>query len=256
MTLCLGLHKLAVIIALFFLHAISWGITIKPGGQTQQIHYSYGGNFKAYIRVPNNKEGLLPVIIYNYDDYLDWVGESMAKERGYDIKTFIKVFSHWGAITIVPLERYRKLNAISGALNLIKQIPQADLTNIHVIGISEGALMSLLAPLTRYNVKTVSILAPQTLHETGALSFPEFMRGIDKLSARVFILVGTGDERWRLQSSKILHRALQERGKEVTVYQYPNKRHWFWSPENYYMNDIHRFIFGVDQPLYMEQPEF
>ena len=109
----------------------------------KKISYTYGDNFKGWLTIPK-KSGKLPVIIYNYDEYFDWAGEKYSGQNGYDIKEFMREFERWGYICIVPLERFHKANAIKGAIKYVEGLPQVDKKNIHIVGLSEGAFLSLL----------------------------------------------------------------------------------------------------------------
>ncbi len=207
----------------------------------QTIHYSYGGNFKGYLNIPE-KAGRMPVIIYNYDHFLDRVGEDLAKKKGYDMEAFIRVFESWGYITLIPLERYRKINAIKGAIHYARNLPQARSEEIHLVGLTEGGFLSLLLLNEVPDVTSISILVPEPIHYTGYFSLPNLTRGIDHIQTPILMIVGEREKKWRVQLSQVLHQLFKQHHKKLTYKGYPVERYWFWNPEHGFMDDIHHFV--------------
>ena len=94
------------------------------------VPYSYAGNYKAVVYTPKKLKNL-PVVIYNYDQFLDLAGKELALKKGYDLESFLKAFGGWDMICIIPLERHHKLNAVKGAIDYAGSLEQANKDNIY-----------------------------------------------------------------------------------------------------------------------------
>lgn len=209
---------------------------------TTTVHYTYGGNIKALVNIPNTAATTHPVIIYNYDEFYDWAGPQISKAQGYDLDQFIAVFEKWGFITIIPLERYRKLRALQGAIAYANAMPEADKNEIHIIGLSEGAFLSLLSVNDMPSVKSITLIAPQTINYTGHFSLPELMKELKTFDIPVLLIVGANDKKWRLKMVQVLYRILKQEKKNITYIEYYCDNKWFRNPENAYMLEIYKFI--------------
>ncbi|MCP4050843.1 MAG: hypothetical protein GY730_09080 [bacterium] len=62
---------------LIYIQILGFNLLAAP----EEINYSYFGNYKALVNIPD-KKGRMPVIIYNYDEYYDWAGKELAKKNG------------------------------------------------------------------------------------------------------------------------------------------------------------------------------
>ncbi|MBT6120162.1 hypothetical protein HOH45_01695 [bacterium] len=205
------------------------------------VPYSYAGNYKAVVYTPKKLKNL-PVVIYNYDQFLDLAGKELALKKGYDLESFLKAFGGWDMICIIPLERHHKLNAVKGAIAYAGSLEQANKDNIHIVGVAEGAFLSLLSLDSFPGVKTVTIISPQMRHQTGHLSLPGLARKIGKIKADVMLIVGQRETTWRLTISEIILSLFQQKGKHVRIKTYDRGRKWFWNPEHEFMSDIYEFI--------------
>ncbi|NBV41366.1 hypothetical protein EBR96_01155, partial [bacterium] len=132
----------------------------------RDIRYSHNGNFLGKLLIPENKSGPAPVIIYVYDEFVDRVGESFAAKRRYDINRHMMEYGKWNAIVIIPMERYRKLNAIQGAIEYARSLPGADPNRIHLVGVSEGGILCLRAA-ERGKVRTVTVITSSEIADKG-----------------------------------------------------------------------------------------
>ncbi|MCP4050755.1 MAG: hypothetical protein GY730_08635, partial [bacterium] len=168
------------------------------------------------------------------------------KKNGYDLIAFSKEFERWGFISIIPLERFRKLRALKGAVMLAGTIPKAKKNDIHIAGLSEGAFLSLLSVENSRSVKTLTMIAPQSIHYTGKFSFPEIIRQIDKFKIPVLLIVGKNEKKWRLKVTDLIRRIFIQKKKKLSYVEYDCDKRWFWNSQNIYMNDIYRFITGKD----------
>jgi hypothetical protein len=234
---------------LFALLLIFIFCTSAKNENIKEIHYSYLGNFKALISRPNKPSSKkLPVIIYNYDEYYDWIGKNKALKKGYDLHKHMKEFNHWGFICIVPLERYRKLNALKGAIKYANNLPDSNPNEIHVVGLSEGAFLSIISLKNLPKVTSLSLLAPQTINHTGFLSIPQLLRDIEYIKSPILFILGIEEKEWRIKIAELLLRILQENKKEITYLEYPVDKKWFRNHKNAFMSEIHRFITGKPAP--------
>ena len=208
---------------------------------TQVVNYSYFGNYKALVNIPAGKTNL-PVIIYNYDEYYDWAGPELAKRKGYDLYAFAQEFASWGFICIIPLERYRKMGALQGAIQYAHNMPEANADLIHVVGISEGAFLSLLSVKDTPRVRTLTLLAPSSINYTGYFSFPTVLYHMKDFNVPVLFIIGANEKEWRLRLTRVLMRILDEKKKPVRFLEYDCDKRWFWNPKNQYMQEIYSFV--------------
>jgi len=199
------------------------------------------GNYKAIVSYPQ-KKGKLPVIIYNYDEYYDWAGKKLANKQGYSLENFAKEFNRWGFICIIPLERYRKLGALKGAIEYAKNLKRAKKNDIHIIGLSEGAFLSMLSTDNMPKIRSMTLLAPKSINYTGHFSLPQVIRQIKKFTPSILFIVGSNEKNWRLRLSKTLHRILVENKNRIKYIEYPCTKKWFFNQDNLFMHEIYRFI--------------
>jgi hypothetical protein len=231
-------------IAVFMMVWIGWATTLAAGG-VDTFHYHYSGNFKAWVSTPDTP-GPWPVIIYNYDEYWDWAKEETAVERGYNIKSFMTTFNRWGFACIVPIERYRKLNALKGAIAYVKTQADFDSNNISVIGVSEGSFLSLLAPDENLPVSKIIMITPSAFYKSGRLSMSTLKALKTPLKQPIFFIVGARNRNWKLKESDTLYDQLNRLKFNLTYKEYDEKPAWFWNPEHAFMPDIYHFITGRD----------
>ncbi len=221
-------------------------ISVKTDVKT--IHYHYSGNFKGWLSTPDTP-GPWPVIIYNYDEYWDWAKEDRAVERGYDIKAFMKTFKNWGFACIVPIERYRKLNALKGAIDYSRKNLPIDVNRIYIIGISEGAFLSLLAPEDNLPVSKIIMISPHTFYKSGKLSIADSIRHHPPIKQPILCMIGGRNKTWSLSQTYKTYLDLKNLGFNITLKEYEEKQPWFWDHEHHFMADIYEFITGKPLPL-------
>lgn len=213
--------------------------TISYAKNSSKIYYSYSGNFKALYSQTTLKNA--DTIIYLYDEFYDWSGPILATSLGYDLKKHMQTFNKWGYNTLVPLEKFRKSNAIKGAIHHIKT--QTHSKNIHIVGMGESAFLSLIvASQLPKKVKSVTIIAPVPINDTGFGSYPNLLRHIDKLEAKVLLLENNQDKKWRVQHHSLLKKIFRQSNISFKVVTYPVNKDWFWSHRNYYMKDLQYFL--------------
>jgi len=220
---------------LFLLSLISCSLA-----ETKTIQYSHLGNFKGLINVPN-LPGKLPVIIYGYDEFYDWAGKTISYSSGYNLHDFAEAFSKWGYITFIPIERYRKVNAILGAYEYLKSHPKADINNVHFIGLSEGALMGLIAFQQQKNFKSLTLIAPITINDKGYLSLHNFKYHFKNENVPILFFEVT-DAGWRINSQREILASMVQYFSSVKYYSYNFKKRYFWDSRFSYMDTIQEFL--------------
>ena len=65
------------------------------------------------------------------------LGHQLSHSSGYNLHSFAEAFASWGYIVVIPIENIEK-TAIKGVFEYLKDVPKADLSRIHMIGVSEG----------------------------------------------------------------------------------------------------------------------
>ena len=225
---------------IFFL--VVFFISFVSASTKFELNYSYFGNFVAEVNVPD-LPGKLPVVIYNYDHLLDWMGHDKAKEKGYNVNEFVDVFEDWGMICIIPKERYRKVHAIKGVLNILSKIEKADLDNVHMVSHTEAGLMSVMALESFENIKTLTILAPENINQTGYLSIPSLKRIVKNINYPILYIVPTDEKNWKVHFYDLFELVLREYDTDLQVIKYEVDRRWFLSPYENYMEYIYNFMY-------------
>lgn len=224
-------------------------ITTTSFGQAiEEVNYPHMGNFRAWISQPAGP-GPFPVIVYNYDEYWDWAKEEMALKRGYDLRAFMQEFNSWGYICIIPIERYRKINAIKGAIQFARKQPKADLRQIHIVGVSEGAFLSLLAPSGELQVASITLLTPTSVRTAGTDSVQQTKMILSHLKIPILYICASMDPIWKTNQSQKLLGILKDAKLEVSYREYPVSHTWFWNPKNDFMQDIYQFLKGEKLPV-------
>ncbi len=182
----------------------------------------------------------LPVIVYSYDEFIDRVGENFAAHKGYDLNRHVLEFARWNVVVIVPMEHYRKLSAINGAVEYARKLPMVDARRIHVVGVSEGGVMGLVAA-QGHRIRSVSVITPLEINDKGAFSYGHLVGHRSPKKIPVFVLSSAEDKHWELVDNKRLAWFFRGNPKfERRIY--PHQREWFWSEKNSFMWDIRDFI--------------
>ena len=212
------------------------------------VYYSHAGNYKAWVSYPNTMlpGKKYPVIVYNYDEFIDWTGLELAKKRGYDLFAIMNRFNKWGFICVVPQERYHKLNALKGAIAYAQKLPRA--SDIHLVGLSEGAFLSILSLEKGPKVSSITAILPLAIHDTGKFSLAEILRRKEIAKIPMFLLLGTAEKSWRTKDTQIIRRIYAQNNQDIQIKTYYEKREWFWQPDETFMWDIYNYIMGGPPP--------
>ncbi|RAP29894.1 hypothetical protein DID78_02885 [Candidatus Marinamargulisbacteria bacterium SCGC AG-343-D04] len=236
------MKRILLLYSLLFLTLLSVSfIEAKTPIKTSQIRYEYLGSFKAILGIPKGK-GPFPVIIYSYDEFYDWAGQKLAEKLDYNLKDIAAHYTQKGFVTVIPLERYRKVNAITGVINTIKQKKYVQKNNIHLIGISEGAFMNILASQKITGVASISCIAPIFINNKGYLSKDFFLLNPIIHSDIPLYFLFVNDVQWRVQNQKRLYHLLRKHFKNISYKKYNVKKKWFWYSKHSFNQDINLFI--------------
>ena len=208
----------------------------------KEVQYDYQGNFRAKLWVPDGASASrkLPVIVYAYDEFIDRVGENFSAHKGYDLNRHILEFARWNVVVIVPLEHYRKLSAINGAVQYALKLPMVDPKRIHIVGISEGGIMGLLSAQGNL-IRSVSMITPLEINDKGAFSYVQLTAHRSPSKIPIFVLSSSEDKHWELEDNRRLAWFFRDNPKFERRF-YRHQREWFWSEKNSFMWDIRDFI--------------
>lgn len=216
----------------------------------KRIHLSSGGNVSAIyspVKQIGSKHSKSPVIIYMYDEFLDRVTGGRAKEFGYDLDAHIQQFNQWGFSVIVPMEKFRKFRALKAAIRYAIHNEGLTQQDIHLIGLSEGAYMALFALEFFPDIKSVTVVAPQSIYSVGPFSLSQLNKFIHKQSTPVLFLSAKSDIFIRVKSEGILVNFLKKSPIRLKYKPYPVKVKWYRNEQNVFMTDIQRFIKKVSK---------
>jgi hypothetical protein len=235
-------HRYSLLVALIFCSIF----TPVTAGEIKEIYFNYSSNTRGLISYPDKAQAT-GVIIYNYDEFWDYAKEAGAISRGYDIRRFMQVFNSWGYACIIPINRYRKVDAIKGAIVYAQKDPKIAPNNTHIIGISEGAFLSLYCATLPVNSYT--LITPTSVNRSRELSLQSTNRILPKIKTKVLFINATQDEMWRQDHVNELITLLKSHKLNVTYKEYMVTHSWFWDPEQSYMQEIYRFITGKNQTV-------
>jgi dienelactone hydrolase len=205
----------------------------------KEIKYEYLGSYNAYMAKPVGT-GPFPAIVYSYDEFIDWAGQYVANKRGYNLKKFASYFASQGYVVIIPLERYRKVNAVLGAIDYLDNQSFVQNKSIHLMGVSEGAFINLIALQKTNKIRSNICIAPIIINEKGYLSTNSFSFPTSKRVPILFL--EARDVGWRINSQRKIYNELKKTYPNITYKTYHVKKRWFWFYHNRFMIDIHDFL--------------
>jgi dienelactone hydrolase len=208
----------------------------------KEVLYSYGGNFKALMVMPDTMKAKYPVILFCYDDFYDNVGEKLARERGYDLLAFADVFASWGYMTLIPLHTSQSPLAIRGAFKYLQQLHTVDKSEIHIVAASTQAISAILAHKPEMPAASLTLITPRDIDDTQITSTALLTMMLLGVNEKILILGTEKDTVWATQSQHRLLQLLQKNQKNVTLKTYLFRKPWFWNPKNPFIDDIHNFI--------------
>ncbi|MBG90239.1 MAG: hypothetical protein CL521_00300 [Actinobacteria bacterium] len=217
------------------------------------IRYSYSGNFKALISVPipiktHPQPDKYPVIIYNYDEYYDMLGPKASLKRGYDILAFMRKFNEWGYACIVPMDRFRKVHAINGALDYVMSDPRFDHDQVHMIGHSEGAFLGLFTIKEFPNIRSMILLAPNNLYSSGRVSLSNLLREHKQIDVPMLMLGASKSKGYRRQNEKIVYRVLKQLQPDLAYLGYGVNPRWYFNTKHLFMKEVNDFLYRNSGP--------
>ncbi len=221
-------------------------ISPVQAGDIKEIYFNYSSNTRGLISYPNTAAPC-GVIIYNYDEFWDYAKEPGAIARGYDIRKFMQVFNSWGYACIIPINRYRKVDAIKGAIIYAQNDPKIAKNNVHIIGVSEGAFLSLYCATLPVN--SFTLITPTSINKSRELSLKSTNRILPNIKTRILFLNATQDELWKQDHVNELVTLLKSHKLNVTYKEYMVTHAWFWDQDQGYMLDIYKFITGKNQTV-------
>ncbi|NDC82406.1 hypothetical protein EB093_01910 [bacterium] len=208
----------------------------------QRIFLKYNGNVEARVwtdpgQGPRHR---VPAIVYVYDEFLDRVGEPRAIQEGYSVNQHILAFSRWDVVVIVPMERYRRLNAVQGAIQYARKMPEVDPNRIHIVGISEGAVIGLAAAQST-RVRSVTAITPLEINDKGVYSYLHYASG-RLLTTPIMLMSSEYDKHWEKLDNRRL-RWFFKTNRQFEHRIYLQDRVGFWDPTRSFMWDIRNFIY-------------
>ncbi|MBH37970.1 hypothetical protein CL658_02950 [bacterium] len=206
----------------------------------EYVRYDYLGSYKAIISKPKGNKKF-PIIIYSYDEFYDWAGKDLANRRGYNLEYIAAYFAQRGYVCIIPIERYRKVKAIIGVSNYIKNKPYVNPNSIHLIGMSEGAFLNIIAAETIDNFASMTLIGGIEINDKGHLSNSifKYKKALNPNLPIYFMLIH--DVSWRIKHQKKLYTKLQTFYKNITYKRLFKEKRWFWDIDRY-GKDINLFI--------------
>jgi pimeloyl-ACP methyl ester carboxylesterase len=209
------------------------------------VSYTYAGNHKLAVYIPKySKEHRrykkkYPVIVFNYDEVVDKLGEPYAAKQGYKINKFVKDFASKGYATIVPLTRYSNSYSAQAAITYAVRHSKLDSKNVHLFGHSAGAFLNLLAATKHPYVTSLFLIAPYAPDDTGFHSTVQLKRDVNALTHIPMVIIDSDlMHKNQLRSVSRIRFILQSNVDDVTYKTYPYEMKYFWNSKSSYMEDF------------------
>ena len=206
----------------------------------EYVRYDYLGSYKAIISKPKGK-GPFPVIIYSYDEFYDWSGKKLANKQGYNLEYIAAYFAQLGYVCVIPIERFRKVKSIIGISSYIKTKHYIDPNNIHLVGMSEGGFLNIIAAETIKNFASMTLIGAIEINDKGYLSNSIFnyKKALNPTMPILFIMIH--DVGWRIKYQKALYKKINLFYKNIKLKKIYKEKRWFWDIDRY-GKDINVFI--------------
>lgn len=236
----------------------------------KDISFTYAGNHKLSVYIPkshfapkhmvissssSSSSQKFPVVIFNYDELVDKLGEPLAIQSGYDINAFVSYFARHGYATIVPLQRFTNVYSVKAALKYIDTDSRLDRKQIHLFGHSSGAFISLLAAKDFPYIKSMFLVAPYASEDTGYYSVPQVRRDVRYISHIPIVLISSDlMSRNHFRSFSAIKEALKPHVSALYIKNYPFELKYFWSPDNPYMEDFWHLVNNDMSGFYLQPP--
>jgi hypothetical protein len=208
--------------------------------EIEYIRYDFLGSYKAIISKPKGK-GPFPAIIYNYDEFYDWAGIKLANQQGYNLEYIAGYFAKLGYVCLIPIERYRKLKAIIGIATYIKDNPDIAVSSINLVGMSEGAALSITAATQLPDISSLTLIGPIEVNDKGFLSNQIFNFLKPKNPHIPIYFIQIHDVGWRIRSQHEVYLKLKTIYTNITFKKVYKQKRWFWDIDRY-GKDINLFI--------------
>tara|TARA_Y100000741_G_C18262657_1_gene561123 strand:- start:1891 stop:2670 length:780 start_codon:yes stop_codon:yes gene_type:complete len=208
--------------------------------EIEYIRYDYLGSYRAIVSKPKGK-GPFPVIIYSYDEFYDWAGKTLANKQGYNLEYIAGYFAKLGYVCLIPIERFRKVKSIVGVSTYIKKKSYVDPNQLHLVGMSEGAFLTIVAAETINQFASMTLIGPIEINDKGYLSNQLFKyKQALKPNIPIYLMM-IHDVGWRINSQKILYKKMKSFYKNIEYRQMFKEKRWFWNIDRY-GKDINLFI--------------
>jgi len=224
----------------------SAGYKMKPITRLGKVvSFTYAGNHRLAVYVPKfstqhaHYRKKYPVVIFNYDEVVDKLGEPLAAKQGYKINTFVKYFASKGYATIVPLKRFSNSYSARAAIKYVSKDPKLDDNHIHLFGHSAGAFLNLLAATRHPHVRSIFLIAPYAPDDTGLQSTVQLRRDVKRLTHIPMVLVDSDlMHKNQLKSVREIRAILRPNVDDILMKTYPYEMKFFWNPKSPYMEEF------------------
>jgi len=207
--------------------------------EVHEVRYNNLGAFKGYLCKPPGK-GPFPTVIYSYDEFIDWAGSYVAKKRGYNLKQIAKDFAKKGYAVFIPIERFRKVQSVLGAVEYMSKKPYVNKRRMHLMGVSEGAFINLIVLENTDKIRSSVCIAPIGINDKGYLSTNNLKAAKNKQTKILFL--EAKDVGWRINSQAKVYHAISKQYPNLYHKAYYVKKRWFWFHHHPFMKDVHEFF--------------
>ena len=207
----------------------------------QPIQYSYLGNFQATLSLPLSPPPYR-AIIYSYDEFYEIAGVDKAIQQGYHLDNMIRTYQSLGYAVLVPQNRHHSHKSIQGAIQFLKNRKDINNNQIYLVGISEGAILTLLAAIHEPSVRAIVLIAPKNIHDTGTFSLPGIERIIEDFHTPTLLLVGNESTNNDVMSARNLRKLLTLNHRPHTYKEYYVNKRWFWNHRKKHIKEVYDFL--------------
>jgi hypothetical protein len=178
------------------------------------------------------------------------MGITQSKKIGYDITEFQKEFNNWKVNSLIPLNNKNYFNSIKTAIQYFSK--KESIEHIYVIATEDQAFLSMLAAINQPKVSGLILINPTPVYDKGTFSLDHLKKSLPDINIPTLYFFSYRFTNHSVIKSKQILRELKKSNKNISEYILYKKPNWFWNSRNFYMNEIHHFIFGYPRDHNLE----
>ena len=214
--------------------------------------YVVGGRRSEALICTPDGDAPFPALVYNHGLAVDLHGHEDTTSQGLNLKEICDALSEAGYLVVAPIRRSSDKDLkshqreVEDAIEYMSGRQDVASERISLMGVSRGALLTLLIGIEREDLYSLIILAPAS----DGKRFRKAMNPVAFIGSPVLVLVDGSDDSDILQNFEMLKGALTKHYKpyEAIRYDQGRGRKLFWNAGPW-LDDVTAFIGGIGTQL-------